>query len=169
MSGVLPQTADLASFGGLKSNSTPVVDPTTDEDADDRNKAFANAAAATHVVWRAWCSFLGSASGPVDPSSHVHDSVWGASITDKPVVTRIALGHYRITWPTTITDQKGDNQTLNLRRAWAIPGVDGASEFPVSFAKVTAANQVDVWIYNGSSAPPAASDMVASTITVFAI
>lgn len=159
----LPAVDSIATYGGAKQDYSPVVDPTTDEDAASRNKYAANVAMATHTLVRAMRSFVGvNGAAPTDPvSGFVHDAVWGSTPDVKPVVARSGEGVWTVTWPETITDELGDEHTVDLKRAHAQVECDGTLYHAT--AKVTAANVVTVrgWLSNGT-----ADDLAGCTITV---
>jgi len=164
----LPSRDSLSSYGGRMSNYSDVVDPTTDEDAEWRNKYAANVAMSTHTVTRAFRSFLGTTGGATavaDPSTgFAHDALWGDAASVKPSVTHVQTGVYDGIWPTTVTDELDETHTLAIRRAWAqVESSDGTLR--IASAKVTAAQKVRVYTYEGSSA----SDLVGEIITIFVV
>jgi hypothetical protein len=162
----LPDIDALATYGGALNNYAPVEDPSTDEDAGYRNKYATNVAAATHTVCRAWCAFVGKASSPPDdPSSNVHDSVWGNLLGVKPTVARTGPGVYTITWPTSVNDELGVAHTVNLRRCWP-PNIEGATPYEAT-ATVTSPNVVTVRTFTVGTSTP--NDAVGATITVFVV
>lgn len=163
MANGLPGVAALSTYGGIKSNGSPVEDPTVDEDAAHRNQCFADAAGMTQTACRAWCALVGHGTAPTDPASNVHGAVWGNDVEDKPVCARTSTGLYTITFPATITDELGVEQTVNLRHAWA--SVEGATLY-FTTATVTAPNVVTLRVFNTSFA---LNDAVGVTFTVFAI
>lgn len=159
----LPDSADLATYGGAKTNLSPVEDYSTDEDAGDRNQYVADVAGMTHTACRAWRSFVTSATTPTDPSSAVHDANWGNANGVLAAATRSSTGTFLLTWPTTIVDSLGVTKTINLRRAWC--SVEGATPLFVT-ATVTSPNVVTVRVY---SAAGALTDAAGTTLTVFAV
>ena len=166
---VLPSISDLASFGGPKSNLTQVVDPVTDEDADDRNAAFANAAAVSHTLWRAWCSFYAD-NPPTDPVGTVHDAVWGGDVSVKPTVARTSAGLFTVTWPATITDLFAQSQSVSMRGSGALVNFAGTGGIvPHAITERNASpNVVTVRLYDLASGTPATPvDAASVLITVF--
>jgi hypothetical protein len=161
----LPAVDSLATYGGALENYSPVVDPTTDEDATSRNKYAANVAMATHTLVRAIRSFVGvNGANPTDPvSGFVHDAVWGSTPDVKPTVARTGEGVWTVTWPEEVDDELDEEHTVSLQRAWAEVECDGTLYHAT--AKVTAANVVTVrgWLANGT-----ADDLTGLTITVWA-
>jgi hypothetical protein len=170
----LPDRDTLATYGGEMQNYSDPVDPTTDEEAEWRNKYAANVAMATHTLTRAARSFLGTTGGATavaDPSTgFVHDALWGDTPGVKAAITHVATGTYDAIWPTQVLDELGDSHTLQIRRAWAqAESSDGTLR--LAHAKVTSAQKVRVYTYQPASAssPPTLSDLVGETITVFTL
>ena len=159
----LPGSASINDYGGIKQNDEPVEDYTTDEDANDRNRAFEDCAAMTHTATRCWRSFIGNATTPTDPVTSIHDANWGNSLGVKATVARVATGQYTVTFPTTVTDELGVVHTLVLRRAWV--NAEGSTFTPCQ-ATVTSSNVITVYTYNAAGA---ANDGVGITFTVFAV
>jgi len=111
---VLPNIASYSTYGGEKQNYSPVVDPTTDLDAGEDNEARSDVACLTVMSPRAYVAFTyTSGTGVTVVESN---AVWGN--TTPPTVTRTGTGVFTITWPTTITDPRGNTQSVNLRRGW---------------------------------------------------
>lgn len=169
----LPDIDALSTFGGPLNNYSDVVDPTTDEDAASRNKYAANSAMMTWTLPRAIVSFVGVNGGnPTDPvSGLVHEAVWGNDPSDKPAVVRALEGVWDITWPAlvdseltsaTVAQGGGSQHTVNFQRAWAqVESADGT--FKAASAKVTGANTVRVYGYDGTTL----DDLTGLIVTVF--
>lgn len=159
----LPNTATFDTYGVRKSNYAPVEDPSTDEDADDRNEYVNDVASMTHTALRAWYAFVGHGTTPTDATSNVHDAVWGNDVSVKPTPAHSATGVYTITWPTSINDELDVDYSVNLRHAWA--NVEGSTLYFVQ-CTVTAPNVVTVRVFNAAGA---ADDAVGVTISVLAL
>lgn len=159
----LPDIDALSTYGGALANYSPVVDPTTDEDASARNKYAANVAMMTHTAPRALASFLGHATTPADPASgFVHDAMWGNALGVKPTVVKAGTGIYDMTWPASVNDELGVAHALNLRRALAqVESSDGT--FRDAQAKVTSANSVRVYTF----AVTTLNDLAGQVVTVW--
>jgi hypothetical protein len=112
----LPDKATFATLGGEISDYSAVEDPTTDLAGTFSSETRADVAAMTRMIPRAFVSFTttGASCTVVD-----HDAVWGSDLSVKPVVTidPVYGATYVITWPTTVTDARGVQRALNLRRA----------------------------------------------------
>jgi hypothetical protein len=113
---MLPSAATYDSYGGEKADYSPVEDTTTDRSADHEDEAFADVAAMTRMIPRAYVAFTtnGTTCSVVD-----HDAVWGNDVSVRPTVVRTALGIYTITWPSAVTDARGASRSINLRRGLA--------------------------------------------------
>lgn len=159
---MLPNIATINTYGGPKTNYSPIEDATTDESADDRNEYVADVAGMTQTAMRAMCRFVGHGTTPTDPASNVHFAVWGNDVSVKPTVANAGTGVYTITWPTTINDELDEEYSINLGAAWA--NVEGSTLYFVQ-ATVTAPNVVTVYVFNSSGA---ANNAVGVTIGVFA-
>ncbi len=135
-------------------------------DADDHNQLALDSAMMTMTAIRAIASYVGTASTPpTAPSSgNVHMAQWGADIAVKPVFVRTGAGVVTITWPTTITDELGDEHTTNF--TYVLPPSVSGSTAIIATATLTAANQVTVRTFDAAGA---ASDAVGSIISVFVI
>lgn len=159
----LPRIASLSSYGGAKTNLSPVEDYSTDEDASDRNNYVADVAGMTHTACRAWRSFVTGASAASEPPSNAHDSNWGNApgVLSSAVRSAVTAGQYVVTWPATVTDELGNVSTLNIRRAWA--SIEGGIPGLVT-VQVSGANSVTVNLFNPSGT---ANDLAGSIVTVF--
>lgn len=145
----LPDVGSLAQYGGVKVNDHPVVDPQTDLDADEDNKARCDVAAMTHVAPRAWCRFTTAATtGAMILVSH--DSNWGSLGGVAPTLSRISAGVFDVTWPTTVTDELGVSHTLNIRWAW--PPNHRAITAILTNAIPQASNRVRVYVRDNTLA-----------------
>lgn len=167
----LPNISSLDDFGGPKANYAPITDPTTDEDAADRNRAFCDVAMMGHTAPRAFVRFVAvDGATPTEPAN-AHDAMWGSSVSVKPAVSRLGEGVWQITWPTTVNDELtpedealggGETHTVNIRAAIAQATPVGGVLKHAS-AVVASANTVVVYGYlaNGT-----ADDIAGSIVTV---
>ncbi len=161
MSG-FPDTSTLDDYGGAKVNYSEPEDPTTDEDADERNQYCADTAQMTVTAPRAIVTFTGHATTPGDPASgFVHAAGWGSGPDVKPVTTHVGTGQYLVTYPATVNDPLDVEHTLNFRRA--IAQVECAGTIAHACAERTSANTITVYtaLANGTL-----DDLVGSNITV---
>ena len=156
----LPAIDSLATVGGAKSNYAPIEDQTTDEDAEHRNIYAADAVAATQTNIRAIYRFIGHGTTPTDAASNVHYAVWGNDADVKPVVAHSATGVYTVTWDTEVTDELGEEHTVNLVDGWA--NVNGATAYHVQVT--CAVNVATVRVFDMAGA---ANDAVGVTFAVY--
>lgn len=167
-----PGISSLDDYGGPKANYAPVTDPTTDEDAVDRNQYVCDVAMMTHTAPRALVRFVtANGAAPTDPASNVHDAMWGSTVGVKPAIARTGEGIWTATWPAEVDDELtseiaalggGVEHTVNLRAAFAqATAVSGVLKHAI--AEVTSANVVTI---RGFLADGTADDIAGSTITV---
>lgn len=110
----LPDTDSLSTLGGALSNAWPVVDPTTDLDADADNKNRCDVAMMTHTALRAWCAFTTAAT--TGALARVgHDAMWGNASAIAPALARTGAGTFTLTYPATVYDELGVGHALNFR------------------------------------------------------
>jgi hypothetical protein len=113
---VLPDVADLNTFGGTFVNADAVIDPTTDMDATFQNRLTAQAAMLSHTAPRAWCRCTVTA-GVIARADH--DAVWGSTSAVAPTVARSGTGVYTVTWASSYDDLQStpEAHTTALRGA----------------------------------------------------
>lgn len=163
---MLPDRPDFDSYGGPKVNARAIVDPTAEMDADDHNQHALDAAMMGLTSIRAVASYVGTASNPLTaPSSgNVHLAQWGSDISVKPTFNRTATGIVEITWPTTITDELGDEHTLNF--SYALQPCISHTSAVIASATVSAANKLTIRTFDAAGV---ATDAVGAIITAYAI
>lgn len=168
----LPDISSIDDLGGPKANYAPITDPTTDEEAADRNRYVCDVAMMGHTAPRGFVRFVAvDGAAPTDPASSVHDALWGSDVAVKPVVARTGEGVWTVTLPATVDDELtvedavlggGEEHTVNVRAAIAqATAVAGVLKHAV--AEVTSANVITV---RGFNAAGTADDIAGSTITV---
>lgn len=117
---VLPDTSSAQAWNANAwQNAEPVVDPSTELDANVAKEIACNAAAVSRTALRAVVRFVAASTGNATVTDH--DAVWGNADAVKPVVT--AYGNsgapdsktYRITWPATVYDELGGAHSVNVR------------------------------------------------------
>ena len=98
-------------------NAEPIVEPTTELNADVAREMAADVAAMTHTVTRARVRFQCAAlvTAPQPATIWDHESVWGSLAPVAPVVSQTATGLYVLTWNETQTDELGNSHRLNCR------------------------------------------------------
>ena len=168
----LPDISSLDDFGGPMANYAPVTDPTTDEDAKYRNRYACDVAMMGHSAPRGFVRFVTTnGAAPTDPTSNIHDAMWGSTAGVKPVVARTGEGVWTVTLPATVDDELtaepvavggGVTHTVNVRAAFA-QATPVAGVLKHAVAEPTAANVITV---SGFLADGTADDITGSTITV---
>ncbi len=160
---MLPDSADLDTYGGPIKNYSPVIDPTTDEAAIFRNTYVVDGAGMTHTAARGFISFrCVNGANPTEPSpGHVEDTVWGNTVLAyKSAVTRSTEGVWLITLPVEVqqVDIAGElaevgggvTTSINVRRAYAqIQCSDGTLRH--ARAEVLTANTIKVRTWLGTA------------------
>ncbi len=148
----LPDIDTLSTLGGSLVNAEPVMDATTDLDADADNKSRTNVAMMSRTGIRAMRRFVGHATTPADPvSGFIHEAMWGSTGGVKPAVTRSNTGIWLVTWAATQDDELGEEHSLNFRVAQAWVEVSSTT-FYAATARVTAANVVEVRTFTAAGA-----------------
>jgi hypothetical protein len=147
----LPDVDSLATLGGALNNLSAVENPLTDRDAGGANQAYADAAAMTHTMIRAWAHI--TLNGSSTPTLVAHDSVWGNAVGVAPVLAHTGTGVVTVTWPTTVLDEIPNGapgytgaHTINLRAGWGnLRVVATLYETAIS---ITAPNVATLNVYN---------------------
>ena len=169
----LPDTDSSDTFGGaglVDYAGQGVTDPTTDRAAAGVNPLVADVAGMTHLNPRAWCQFsTSSTSGGADaPTVNASDACWagalagGTPLNAAPVVTRVDVGKFYVTYPTTVYDEIPVGapgyvgaHTVNLRFSSAPPRFKSSTLYVVVCE--TSGNVVTVTVTSGGSAVDVAS------------
>ncbi|MRG98202.1 hypothetical protein [Polyangium spumosum] len=155
----LPAIDDLSTFGGILSDYTEVVDPTTDLPALASNQVRADVAAMTRLCPRAFVIWTNDGS---DGTVVTFDSVVGSSSsyypTYYPTITKQATGHWRLTFTASVTDFLGETQFWNFRYG---EGCMLSSTFGTAQVVKVAPNIVDAYLFDAAGA---ASDFAGSNI-----
>jgi hypothetical protein len=109
---MLPNIADYdASYEGEKQDYEPVADPTTDRSANAEDEAFSDVSCMTRMCPRAYVTIDIATNAIV-----AQDAVWGNGSGVAPTLAVVTSGGaWTITWPATITDPRGNPQSVNLR------------------------------------------------------
>lgn len=158
----LPDSDSFDTYGGEKIDYSDVEDPSTDLSAEESNEARASTSMMTRTAVRAWCSF--NSDGTIDAG--YYDAVYGNDLSVKPTVVQNVTGDWRITFPATVTDPRGNTHTLNLRSAQAnYEGQTGIGY--VATATVLTERTVEVYIYDLTSAGALTDPAVGDRVTVW--
>lgn len=155
-----PDDDTIDTYGGALVDAQPVEDPTTDRPANGMNAGLASAAAMTRTAPRAWVRFVTDGTTPTLAVSNNGNAAWGNDPGVRATPTRIGAGHFRLTWPATITDALGASHTINIRSAKVT--VEGST---LCFAQPSgmSANVVDIFTWNAAGT---ANDIVGTTLRV---
>lgn len=154
----LPASASFNSLGGAKENYSPAIDPRTDTTAEQSNAVKLLTAQMSRTAVRALVAFECDAS-PADPELLKFRSVWGVS--PAPTIARVppSDGHYRITFPSSVTIE-GQNVGVNMEFAQAsITRVDW-----LAHAEIIAPNVIDIRTLQSGGSPD--DPLAGATITV---
>jgi len=155
----LPDRDDYPSLGGEIQDYQPAEDGSTDLPAADDDQSRCNVAALTRTAARAYVAF--TTNGTTCTVTDC-DGVWpGGTLggPNQPTVTRTGAGAYLVTWPTTITDERGVTHNLNLRRGWS--NVEQVGFVSGTLAASPNTLSVAVWSLSGGAAADPTAAVVA--------
>lgn len=145
---VLPDKADLDTFGGVFQNADAVVDPETEMAAAYMNRMIAQLAMVSHTLPRAWVRVTAG----IAPSAADHDAVWGDGAGVAPTLARTGTGVYTVTWASAYDDlqDQAEEHQLTLRAASVSVSHSGAARIPQW--TLTSATVVTVNVYDAAGA-----------------
>jgi hypothetical protein len=145
-------------FGGIAK-----TDPQTDQDASEMNRELADLAQLTRTGVRAYAKFTTAATTGA-MTLNDSDAMWGNGISVTPVESRVGSGHFRLTFPATVTDPLGNVVAINMTKS--IAQIDGAAGTFVGFAQSSnpTANTVEIYTYNTGFS---ANDLVGAVVKVW--
>ena len=169
----------ITTYGGALVDYAPCEDPSTDRPAAAANQWYADTAAMTQTPFRALVRLQKAGVGysitsPDQPAlsgtTFQQAAVWcdGSGVipfASFPVVAKLGVGVYTVTWPATVTDALGAVQTLNFRAAIK-PSIEysGVGSLGHANATVTAPNQLTVRLFDPTTLLP--SDLNNPTILI---
>lgn len=118
----LPNSSSINAYGsGVLVDAVPLVDPTSEIGAAALNPLRNDVAAMTTVSPRLIFQYQASATSPAVVSSATwtagNDSVWGNANANLPIITRNSTGFYTVQLPSTVSDQIGNSNLVNIRYA----------------------------------------------------
>ena len=160
---LLPEIADLDTFGGTFADLNPVIDPVTDMAAAYQNNLTANVVALAHTAPRAWarCTVSGGVITLAD-----HDAVWGNGAGVAPTVARTIAGVYTVTWAASYEDLRhaddAESHATSLRCS-QVNGYKSAAARIVN-ARLTSAVVATITAYDAAGT---AADVDEFTLTVW--
>lgn len=116
----LPNIASINNYGsGVLVDAVPLVDSSSEMPASALNALRNDAASMTATAPRVIFQYTGSASNPSVQSSSTWtagiDAVWGNSPSYLPVMTRTGTGAYTVQLPSSVADQIGNTNLVNIR------------------------------------------------------
>lgn len=162
MGNLLPNVASVDTFGGPKENLHPVVDPRTDNDADDWTRLITQAAMASYTQPRGWvrCTVSGGVITLAD-----HSAVWGDTVAVAPLPVRSGAGAYTVTWAASYNDLQEDPESnaVNIR-ACTVSGYESSPAARIIQAEKTAANVVTVKAFDAAGS---AADVTSFTVFIY--
>jgi hypothetical protein len=158
---LLPEVADLDTFGGVFVDADPVVDPETDMAASYQNRINAQLAAASHTQPRAWarCTISGGVITLAD-----HDAVWGSGAGVAPTAVYSATGVYTVTWAAAYDDLQDtpEEHAVSLRAAVATGYAGTSARIVCASCTSAVVATVRAWDAAGTAA-----DLTEFTVQVF--
>lgn len=138
---ILPASSTFDSLGGTIADYSEIVDPTTDLPSSADNESRANVAAMSRTVGRVWFDWTNDGS---IATIAAFDSVVGNSSTNHPVYAKQDTGHWRFTFPASVTDTMGNSQAWNFKSA---KGSASHNEPIHVQCKVVTPNVIDVFMW----------------------
>lgn len=153
---VLPEVADLDTFGGSFEDADAVVDPQTELSAAYFNRLVAQVAMLSHTAPRAWarCTVSGGVITLAD-----HDAVWGAGAGVAPTPNRSGAGVYTVTWAASYDDLQATPESHNVSFRAAKASGDGAAARIVQ-GSLSSANVASVKSFDAAGAPVDVTEFV---------
>lgn len=119
----LPSSDSFDSYGGSIIDYSQVEDVSTDLNSESSNSLRASVAAMTATSFRAIVIFDGYAQ-----VINNYTACWDITSSTNPTITKVDVGIYRVTFPSSIFDVRGQTQSLNLLGGIAnidVDNVDG--------------------------------------------
>lgn len=150
----LPNSSSINAYGsGVLVDAVPLVDPTSEMGAAALNPLRNDVAAMTTTAPRCIFQFTGGIQSDNHPTSSATwvsgcDTVWGNAAPVQPSITWVSTGTYSIQLPSTVSDQIGNSNLVNVRFAivqlanlFSFPGVfivqiNSASTFTIKCYKL---------------------------------
>jgi hypothetical protein len=156
-----PRSIDT--YGGIKIDATPMVNPESELAADEHNRMAEDTAQLTRCAPRAVVVFTCGASPTV-----WHRSVWGNGVSEKPTVAQTATGRYTITYAASFTDPLGVVESVGFFTGGAAARTGDAADKVDATILTVASNIVTlVTKANGTAADVGDSSTDPITATVW--
>ncbi len=146
---MIPKT--IANYGGPKIDAQPVSNPETQIAANEFNRSIEDTAQMTRTAYRAIVQFptlVAAAPAPVPIGSVEVRTVWGNGNAQKPAILKTGGGLYRITFPSTFTDDLGFVETVSFFDCHVSVRSSFAADEILGRAVSVAGNVVDIAVYS---------------------
>lgn len=154
----LPNADSYDTYGGELTDYSVVEDPQTDLSAESSNELRADIAAMTSTCFRCVITWhIDDPGGANTPTVDDVKAVWNTDLTTPPTIARLSEGVYEITFPTTVFDVRGNEQTFAILGSFA--GFNAAGI--ITTAQVIDSQTIDIFINDIATA--AVSDAVGTT------
>ncbi len=132
----LPNSSSINNYGsGVLVDAVPLVDPTSEMGAASLNPLRNDVAAMTTTSPRLIFQYKGTTGTPAVATSATwtagNDSHWGNAFAVQPVMARTSTGIYTVQLPSTVSDQIGGTNLVNIRFAKCFM-IDDAGDSPAS-------------------------------------
>lgn len=108
---------DIGNYGGPKLDALPVSNPETQIAANEWNRQAEDTAQLTRTGHRAVVNWItDNAAFPLTiPIANInHRSVWGSGDAQKPVIEKVGVGLYRITYAASFADALGIVESVSF-------------------------------------------------------
>jgi hypothetical protein len=170
----LPNSSSINAYGsGVLVDAVPLVDPTSELGAAALNPLRNDVSAMTATSPRLIFQYLGTSGTPAVASSATwtagNDSHWGNAFAVQPVMARTSTGIYTVQLPSTVSDQIGNNNLVNVRFAVANMINDAGGSPAVCICTVTSSSTFRIKQYFLNSGSWQLSDFsgILFAVTVF--
>jgi hypothetical protein len=117
--------SSLNTYGGIRENYAPILNPSTDYDANQIDEANADVAACTRTVSRGRIKLTLASTTP-GLILNDWETVWKESTDTLPILARSSTGVFTITFPTSVVDVLGVVRSVNIRFS-SVGNVEGAT------------------------------------------
>jgi len=152
-----PIRPSRASFGPTREDQYPVVDPVRFVSAATFNLEHWQTAGLGAVSPLAWVAI--AIDGADAASLGASHEAWDPAGSYVPTVTKLGVGHYRITYAATYPDELGTSIATNIR--WGLVQVQLDTLFHAR-CRAVSAYVVEVWVYDalGVADDPTSSNIL---------
>lgn len=152
-----------ADYGGIKADYTQAVDPTTDLPAEASNQFRASVAGMTNLSKRIFIIYTNDGSSAAVINDF--DTVVGNESFNYPTFSKIADGHWRLTFQALCLDLLGNTQFWNFR--YATGDVFSAATPCKIQCQISAPNIVEVYSWPLTSLVPDDLAGIATLVEIY--